>query len=182
MADKPLTPEDGREEDGKFSAGNKFWLARSSHGANPKFAGPDELWEACVEYFEWVHDNPLYEAKPFHFQGHITTASLPKMRAMTIGALCLFIDVTHETWCTWRNDRPDLSEVLARVDATIRAQKFEGASADLLNPNIIARDLGLSDKVKSEVSGPEGEPLEVNPSQKLTELLSGIAKRSGTTS
>jgi len=28
----------------------------------------------------------------------------------------------------------------------IYRQKFEGASADMLNPNIIARDLGLADK------------------------------------
>ena len=39
--------------------GNRFWEARSSHGANPKFKDPSDLWGACVEYFEWVDDNPL---------------------------------------------------------------------------------------------------------------------------
>ena len=34
--------------------------------------------------------------------------------------------------------------------AVIRTQKFEGASAGLLNANIIARDLGLSDKTELE--------------------------------
>ena len=38
------------------------------------------------------------------------------------------------------------------------------------------------EKIQQEISGPDGEPLQINPSQKLTELLSGIAKRSGTTS
>jgi hypothetical protein len=36
-------------------------------------------------------------------------------------------------------------------------QKFTGAAADLLNPNIIARDLGLTDK--KEVSGDLLNPL-----------------------
>ncbi|WP_290688531.1 terminase small subunit [Haematobacter sp. UBA3484] len=48
----------------------------------------------------------------------------------------------------------DLSEVITRVEQIIRTQKFEGAAADLLNPNIIARELGLADK--TEMSGPEG--------------------------
>jgi hypothetical protein len=36
--------------------------------------------------------------------------------------------------------------VVTRVKDIIYTQKFEGASAGLLNPNIIARDLGLADK------------------------------------
>ena len=44
------------------------------------------------------------------------------------------------------------------MDEIIRTQKFEGASADLLNPNIIARDLGLADK--SELTGAGGGAIE----------------------
>ena len=65
---------------------------------------------------------------------------------MTIGALCMFLDVTHKQWIEWRKDRADLSEVMAWAENVIYRQKFEGASADMLNPNIIARDLGLADK------------------------------------
>ncbi|MDR6901408.1 hypothetical protein J2W52_003032 [Rhizobium miluonense] len=32
--------------------GNKFWMARSSHGRNPIFATPEDLWNACNEYFQ----------------------------------------------------------------------------------------------------------------------------------
>jgi hypothetical protein len=48
-------------------------------------------------------------------------------------------------------------QVTTRVDEIIRTQKFQGAAADLLNPNIIARDLGLSEK--SEITGANGAPL-----------------------
>jgi len=131
--------------------GNQFWKERSSHGPNPKFEIPDDLLNACVEYMEWSESNPLYEAKAFHSGGEIITANLPKMRAMTIGALCTFLDITEVTWREWRKERKDLSTVIARVEQIIRSQKFEGASADLLNAKIIARDLGLSNKTETKV-------------------------------
>lgn len=125
--------------------GNKFWEARSSHGRNPKFKSPDDLWEACCEYFQWVEDNPLWEMKAFSYQGEVTQEPVAKMRAMTLTGLCLFLDITDETWRTFRS-REDLSGVVTRAEKVIYDQKFSGAAADLLNANIIARDLGLKDK------------------------------------
>jgi len=138
--------------------GNSFWEVRSSHGRAPIFASPEQLWEACCEYFGWIEANPLYEAKAFAFQGIVTVESLPKMRAMTISSLCIFLDIDVTTWHAYR-DKKDFSLVTTRVDEIIRTQKFQGAAADLLNPNIIARDLGLTDK--SELTGADGGPLQV---------------------
>ena len=137
--------------------GNRFWEARSSHGVRPKFETPEHLWSACCEYFQWNADNPLYEEKGFAFQGIVTKEKFAKIRAMTIEGLCQFIDVETSTWREWRQTRKDLSAVITRVDEIIRRQKFEGAAADLLNANIIARDLGLSDK--AEITGKDGKDL-----------------------
>ena len=71
------------------------------------------------------------------------------MRAMTLDGITLFLDVDRSTWNAWR-EQEDFSEVIARADRVIREQKFSGAAADLLNPNIIARDLGLVDKASTE--------------------------------
>lgn len=131
---------------GWFLPGNRFWEARSSHGANPKFENAADLWDACCQYFEWNENNPLYEAKAFAYEGCVTVESLPLMRAMTIGGLCLFLDIAESTWRKWKADRSDLSAVITRAEAIIFKQKFEGASANLLNANIISRDLGLADK------------------------------------
>lgn len=125
--------------------GNQFWKVRAKHGRDKIFSSPDALWEACEEYFDWVVNNPLYESKAFAYQGEVTVAELPKMRAMTIGALCIFLDIHQSTWFAWRGDK-DFSEVVTRAEEIIKNQKFEGAAAELLNPNIIARDLGLADK------------------------------------
>ncbi|WP_052704534.1 MULTISPECIES: DNA-packaging protein [unclassified Halomonas] len=132
--------------------GNQFWKARTKHGRDKLFASADLLWEACCEYFQWVEKHPLWESKAFHNQGEVVTATIPKMRAMTLDGLCLFLDVDRKTWGNWRDDE-DFFPVITRVEAVIRDQKFSGAAADLLNANIIARDLGLSDKQQTEHSG-----------------------------
>ncbi|EBC2857654.1 DNA-packaging protein [Salmonella enterica] len=138
--------------------GNKFWEARSSHGRNPKFDSADALWAACCEYFEWVEKHPLFESKAFSYQGEITVATLPKMRAMTIAGLCLFLDISDDTWRNYKANQ-DLLGVVTRAEKVIYDQKFSGAAADLLNANIIARDLGLKDVSAQEITGADGGPV-----------------------
>lgn len=137
--------------------GNQFWKARSSHGRNPIFASPDALWEAACEYFEWAETHPLLEEKVFNGKDGIIRATVSKMRAMTIGGLCLFIDISQQAWSEYKQ-REGFGEITRAIDAVIRDQKFSGAAADLLNANIIARDLGLADK--SEFTGKDGGPIE----------------------
>lgn len=135
--------------------GNRFWEARSSHGRNPKFESPEALWSACNEYFAWVEENPLYEVKAFAFQGVVTQESIPKMRAMTISGLCLFLDIAESTWTAYRG-KEDFSWVTSRAEKFIYEQKFSGAAADLLNANIIARDLGLKDNSEVDHKSTDG--------------------------
>lgn len=63
------------------------------------------------------------------------------------------------------------------INDAIRHQKFTGAAADLLNPMIISRDLGLADK--SELSGPDGGPMEVSARDILADRLSRLADTLG---
>lgn len=136
--------------------GNRFWEARSSHGRQPIFKAPEELWAAAVEYFAWVESNPLYEDKLVTFQGLATHEPVAKMRAMTLSGLCIFLDISRRTWDDYAK-RDDFIPVTSQIAEVIRTQKYEGAAADLLNANIIARDLGLAEK--QEVSGVNGGPL-----------------------
>lgn len=136
--------------------GNQFWKQRSSHGRKPIFATADDLWDMCAEYFEWVDANPLKEAQAFAYQGDVKLQDIPKMRAMTLAGLCIFLDIDRTTWADY-GARDGFTTVTTRVEDIIRSQKFEGAAAGLLNANIIARDLGLADK--SEHTGKNGVPL-----------------------
>ncbi|MEN6547928.1 MAG: DNA-packaging protein [Armatimonadia bacterium] len=172
-AKKPIKPS---EVDSQFRPGNRFWERRSSHGRKPVFDNPEQLWSACCEYFEWVEQNPLMEMRPFAYQGVVVQEPVAKMRAMTNEGLCLFLDIGTSTWSDYRK-RPDFSEVVTRVDGVMRTQKFTGAAADLLNPNIIARDLGLADK--SELTGANGGAIKteatvtLSPSDAYKRMLDG---------
>jgi|11_taG_2_1085331.scaffolds.fasta_scaffold06015_4 hypothetical protein len=132
--------------------GNQFWKLRSKHGRDLIFKDADKLREACIEYFEWVEDNPLLEQRIFSTKEGVITGDVEKMRAMTIGGLCIFLDITHETWCEWRTSesesKKDFPEVIKWADEVIRTQKFTGAAANMLNANIIARDLGLKEAIE----------------------------------
>ena len=139
--------------------GNQFWRARSSHGRKPKFESPEQLWDACCEYFDWVEANPLWEIKSYQYQGVPVQDQIPKMRAMTEIGLCIFLDLSTTAWNEYKH-RDGFQDVIKQVCDIIRTQKFQGAAAELFHPNIIARDLGLSDK--SEVSGRDGGAIEVN--------------------
>ena len=60
--------------------------------------------------------------------------------------------ISDATWYEWQdrdgnNFRPDLLPVVQEALKGIRQQKFEMAASDLLNANIIARDLGLIDRM-----------------------------------
>ena len=163
---------DGKDDQtGRFLPGNKFWEARSSHGRNPIFASPDDLWQGCVEYFEWVEANPLQEEKVFNGKDGIARASVAKMRAMTIAGLCIFLDIDRTTWADYAK-RPDFSPITARAEEIIYSQKFAGAAADLLNANIIARDLGLADKQDNTTTHEAGDSI-----SSLMERIASHGKR-----
>jgi len=152
MAEKK---EIAKAKPGDKRLGNQFWRARSTHGRKPIFPDPNVLWDACVEYFDWVEDNPLIETKLVSYQGEHELVEVPKIRAMTIGGLCLFLDIDFKTWQSYQ-EKKDFIQVTKQAEESIRSQKFSGAAADLLNANIIARDLGLRDKVETELVVPQG--------------------------
>ena len=130
--------------------GNKFWKLRSKHGRDKLFATPELLWEAACEYFQWCEDNPLYETRGFAYQGVVTKEEFPKMRAMTLSQLCFYLHCNEAYFRTFKRQLPegekDFNTVIHDIEKTIYDQKFQGASADLLNANIIARDLGLKER------------------------------------
>lgn len=127
--------------------GNKYWHFRGKHGRDYKYT-PEKLWEEAVKYFDWIEDNPLYEEKGFAFQGVVTKEDFAKMRAMTLTSFCIFADISFQTFENYKKEK-DFIDIITRIENIIRSQKFEGAAAELLNPNIIARELGLSDKAET---------------------------------
>lgn len=148
--------------------GNKYWEFREKHGRDYKYT-PEGLAEEAIQYFEWIEANPLKEEKGFAFQGVVKKESFDKMRAMTITGFCLFADICHVTWANYKANK-DFVTVITRIEDIVYSQKFEGAAADLLNPNIIARDLGLVDKKEVEKVDPKKPDLSKYTYEQLLEL------------
>ncbi len=136
--------------------GNQFWKLRSKHGRDAIFKDPETLMEEATKYFQWCDDNPLYETKAFNGKDEVKIVELPKMRAYTLAGLCIYLNTNtvyfnqFESTETYKNNK-DFSKVLTHIREVIYTQKFTGAAADFLNANIIARDLGLSDKKEIDV-------------------------------
>ena len=121
-----------------------FWVPTKPR-RDPIFETPDEMWERCCAYFDYVKENPLQEHKVFQFQGGIVDGELTKPRAMTITGMCVFVGLNRSTWETYRT-REGFSEVCELVDSIILTQKIELAAADMLNANFIAKEIGLRDQ------------------------------------
>jgi hypothetical protein len=135
-----------------FEVGNKLWELRSKHGRDKIFAEPVIMQAAAIEYFKWAEANPLHEQD---FRGKdATEVIINKMRAMTWHELSVFLGVNNRYFQEFRRTveerddqiSRDFSHVISWIESILYAQKFSGAAAGLLNPNIIARDLGLADK------------------------------------
>jgi hypothetical protein len=124
-------------------------------GRPPLFDTAEEMYAACVKYFEYVAENPLVENKVFQFQGAPIPATINKPRAMTLVAMCTFLGCSRDAWENYRK-REGFAETCELVDNIIYTQKFELAAADLLNVNLIARDLGLRDRSEIDHKSSDG--------------------------
>lgn len=141
----------------KVKPGNQLWKKAIE---NRKFLGPvpspEALAQIVSDYFEWLEDNPINEAKLVTYEGVSNLEDIPKMRAPTLYGLCAFIGIHRDTWGSWRrgDDRTELRQVVEWAEQVMAEWKFTGAAAGVLNPVIITRDLGLADK--QEVTSPDG--------------------------
>lgn len=159
-----------------FPTGNKYWQCRAKHGRSGIWSNPEDLLADCIGYFEWLEKNPLFEDKLNAYQGVVTHEPVAKMRAATIFGLCVHLGISQQTWGEYRK-KPGFSEVCQYADDMIRDQKFSGAAADLLNANIIARDLGLKDGIQAELTGRDGGPIQsdvtMTPAEAYRKLIDG---------
>jgi hypothetical protein len=132
--------------------GNKFWLARATHGREKIFQTPAIMLKAACEYFEYQDNRQLME---IDFVGKdAREVEKPHKPPFTIQGLCIFLDVNSDYFTRFEQERKkenteeakEFCRVITHIKGIIYNQKFEGAATGFYNANIIARDLGLTDK------------------------------------
>lgn len=133
------------KSNGKFAKGNEIWQL-ANLGTNRSYETAEDLWAEAVKYFLWSDNSPLIEWK---YVG-ASLREIPHRRPYTWDALTLYLGVS-EAYIRMiksapRKDKDAFLTVIARIEKTIKNQKFEGAATGFFNANLISRDLGLADK------------------------------------
>ena len=127
----------------------------------PIYQTPEALLEACLNYFQWLEENPVPVGKTHVTkEGNVIRYEEFKMTPATLDGLCIHLKMTRYIWAYYYRRHKDYIPVVSWVESWMRNQKFIGASTGLMNANLIMRDLGLSEKVHAEVTGKDGGPIE----------------------
>ncbi|QZI90980.1 putative DNA-packaging protein [Vibrio phage PS34B.2] len=128
----------------------ELWEIMKGPGQPPCFNSPEEMWERAIEYFKWCGNNVILEDKIFKMKDPTGGDSLEHdyvmhKRPMTVAGLCIFLNIDRTTWYNYKKN-PQYFNITKAIDETMFEQKFSGAATGQFNANIIARDLGLTDK------------------------------------
>lgn len=125
--------------------GNEFYKLRLKHGRNNAIETPEQLWANFEEYCQWISQNSLIEVD---YRGKdADRVEIPKMRTLSKDGFALACGLSGwEIINDYRKNRKDFSEIVTRIEKYIQVSKLEGAAAGMLNPSIIARELGLKEQ------------------------------------
>ncbi len=128
----------------------ELWEVVADRGVGrPKSITPSEFWERAKDYFQWCSKNPWNRVDPVkagdRFGEHVNT---PIDRPFTIQGLCLYIGIDDNTFSRYEKQEgyEEYWAITRAIKNIIYTQKFEGAAVGVFNQNIIARDLGLTEK------------------------------------
>lgn len=146
-------------------------IGASRLGKPPCFNSPEEMLKRAIEYFKWCEDNPLGEHKIFAQQGAIVDGEVKHRRPYTQAGLCVYLGISEDTWRNYRDKKPEYFEVTKLITDAMYDQKFSGASAGIFNANIIARDLGLKDKIETDHKSSDGSMSPKDTSQAVLDIL-----------
>jgi len=133
--------------------GNKYWEFRNKHGRDFKYT-PEKLWEEAVEYFEWMSIrvwNKKEAIKSGNNAGKLI--DIPTQTPMSLESFCLFADISTETFRNYESGSEEYKgffDIATRIRIIIESNQFEGATVGAYNPSIVARKLGLVDKVQND--------------------------------
>lgn len=118
---------------------------------------PLTLWAKFIEYVDWVVSNPAKVERPFS-SGLIVVCS--QDRPLKLIDFYAFAGITHSMFQRYE-EKDDFKAITARVRDIIYSQKFDGAARGIFESNIIARDLGIGDKLDIAGTFDPSKPIKV---------------------
>lgn len=146
-----------------FATGNSFFLKRSTHEHQYLFESPERLIAGAIEYFEHVDANPEMVVEARVEEGIVINHPVPHKRPYTPEGLANWLHCSPKWFSNFKReqgDKPRAQEFIAAIvwiENVIYNQQYTGAIVGTMNASIVARKLGLSDKL--DVGGIPNEPL-----------------------
>lgn len=139
------------DKDHLFKEGNQFWKLRSKHGRDTIIKDPKFLSQSADEYFQLCIETPIIT---FDYRGKDNEkVFFEHPKVFKKEEFARFCDVAQ--WRTieqLKEKSDDFLQVITRIENIIADQKYEFAVVGIFKENIIARDLGLKDERKLEVT------------------------------
>lgn len=133
----------------------------------PKAYKPDDLWKKALEYFEWCESHPWHKNEAIKGGEQAgTIIQIPTATPFTLKGLCIFANISFTTFDNY-SKKPEYVEITTRIREICYTQKFEGAAVGAFNANLIARDLGLTEKTDLHVEGQWDITMNINGENKV---------------
>ena len=139
----------------------------SLSGNNKYIETPEKLWDLFINYVKFELDNPMYKVEYVGKDGRIERTPLETPITFE-GFECYLADnkVINDLGSYVSNKGDNYSEystIITRIQKNCFVHNFKGASVGLFNPNIIAKKLGLVDRIQNDVKIEQGLFPEINP-------------------
>lgn len=125
-------------------------------GRPPKY-NPTSLWKKFVEYVEHSRNNPARTEQPFG-TGFIVVGSAE--RPLTLLNFYLFAGIDRKTFAGYE-ENDAFFPITTRIRDVIFSQKFDGAARGVFKDNLIARDLGIGERLDIAGSFDPTKPIKV---------------------
>jgi hypothetical protein len=153
---------DKQEKHDLKKSGNPYIRLYAERGGKPLACEtPEKLLDEFANYVSWAHRNTLKEEKAASMKGIPTKQKLNKKRLLTLAGFALYCG-RSESWFHGMR-KPDFKQrdkfgpAIHLIEDFVRQDQIEGASADLLNANIVIRLQGLKEKIDHSTND---QPLE----------------------
>jgi hypothetical protein len=116
---------------------------------------PDKLWELFIDYVKHEQSNPYHKVDYVGKNGERVLTPLPTPITF-VGFECYLADKgiinSLGDYSSNKGGKySDYSTIITRIQNNCYVQNFKGAAVGLFNPNLIARKLGLTDKVEQTI-------------------------------
>lgn len=141
-------------------------------GIHKKIESPEKLLKYFREYKEHEENNRLFKIEYVGREGTRVDTPLHYPLSMEAFKSWLFINGIISDLSDYVKNKEerydDFTPIIAHIKEFIFAHNFKGASVQLLNPNLIARQLGI--KEQSDITS-GNEKLPTQPSQIVIEIV-----------